>query len=220
MKPILILSILVFFLFPKPILAQEAQSNVERIKFGNPTGPGVPIPGSTDTTSVVGAATNINAAYYSCANGYTHQSSDLGPCLRNYLAALGYSSAILDAFEARRGTGIADGCTQCVGYVGLVLTLLSGSTATVNTVGSAKDVLNSTTITAGDMIFDQISSSVPIQPGDIGVSGGGTWGHILIVNTVEGNVKFTALESNGNFDCRVTDSRSILKELYTFYRKR
>lgn len=211
-----------FFLlvvFSSPAIAQEAQSNIERIKFGHPAGGVSPQP-STDTTSVIGASLNIKAAYDSCANGYTQQTSQLGSCLHDYLSALGYSEDILSAFETRRASGIADGCTQCVGYVGLVLTLLSGSTSTLTGVASAKDVLNYSTITAGDVVFDKMESDVPIQPGDIGVAGGGTWGHILIVNTVEGNVKFTALESNGNFDCRITDSRSILKELYTFYRKR
>ena len=203
---------------PHTVFAQEAQSNIERIKFGKPVLPTPPAGAGSDTA--VGTALIIKAAYDSCASGYTHQTASLGSCLRDYLSAQGYSDEYLNAFETRRGTGIADGCTQCVGFVGLVLTLMSGSTATVTGVNSAKEVLNSTTITAGSLVFEQISSSTPIQPGDIGVSGDGTWGHILLVNTVEGNIKFTALESNGNFDCRVTDSRTILKELYTFYRQR
>ncbi len=213
MKKITLFVLFFFFLFSGQVFAQDAKSNTERIKFGNPPTPPI-------SSTVVGAAQAIKSAYDGCASGFTQETSGLGTCLRQQLLSAGYSEAVLDAFETRRRSGIADGCTQCLGFVGLVLTLLSGSTSTLVGIPSAKDVLNSTTITAGSLLFEQIPSTEPIQPGDIGVSGGGTWGHILLVNTIEGNIKFSALESNGNFDCRITDSRMILKELYTFYRQK
>lgn len=192
----------------------QTDSNTINTRVGNP-------PVSND---VVKIGMDIKSAYDACNGGDTRDTAGvLGTCLRTQLSGLEYSSAYLDAFEARRVTSLAlldaDGtfCTQCVGYVGLVLTLLSGSTSTL-LVNAASDVVGFSSINAGGVVFQKLNEGAPLLPGDIGAKGGG-FGHILVVNEVLGNIKFSALESNGNLDCRVTSGREINRDGYVFFRK-
>lgn len=173
-------------------------------------------PSSGSGNSLIKAGRDIKAAYDICENGYTYNVNNVGACLRTQLSGMGYSSSLVDAFESRRAGTITDrNCTECLGYVALALTLVSGSTNTL-TQAQASDVLSSSTITAGSITLTKQPAGTSPQPGDIAVAGGGA-GHIAIVNSVAGAV-FTALESNSDLDCKIRDNRSIPVDRYTFYR--
>ena len=211
MRKLLILPILLSLFF-YPVLA-FAQTTV-RTRVGSPP----------QNSGALGVAKDLKASYDKCSGGSTVDKPGLGDCLRADLLYRGYSYNVLDAFEARRKSSLVfhDGplrnptiCTECLGYVALVLTLLSGSTNTLTQL-SAAGVYPLTSFTAGSLVFNSIGPE-PLLPGDIGAKGGGS-GHIVIVNDVRGNIKFTALESNGNYDCRVTDAREINREPYNFFR--
>jgi hypothetical protein len=210
---IIILSFMLFFT-ASPVFAQlQTDSNTINTRVGNP-------PVLNDVAKI---GMDIKSAYDTCNNGDTHDTNGtLGSCLRTQLTSLSYLNAYLDAFETRRKSSMTnhpDGtyCTECVGYIGLILTLLSGSTNTLN-VNAASDVTSFSSINAGGVVFQKISDSEPLLPGDIGAHGGEA-GHILMVNQVLGNVKFSALESNGNFDCHITSGREINRDGYVFFRK-
>ena len=215
MKKLMVLSLcFVFFFTTNPVFAQlQTDSNTINTRVGNP-------PASNDVAKI---GTDIKSAYDACNSGDTHDTTGtLDSCLRTQLTGFGYSSELLDAFETRRKSSITshgDGtyCTECVGYVGLVLTILSGRTSTL-LVNAASDVTGLSSISAGGTVFRKLGDTEPLLPGDVGAHGGGS-GHILRVNEVLGNVKFTGLESNGNLDCRVTSSREINRDGYVFFRK-
>lgn len=206
-RNLLILTILSFssFFFVQEVNAQTSL----RTRVGNPT---------ETTSNIVKAAQDVKTAYDSCSNGYTHQKPGLGECLSEQLLGLGYNEQQVSAYEQRRSIAFPDGCTQCVGYVGTVLSLLSSSPNTI-LVPSAASIANFSSITAGDTIYDRLPAGEPLQPGDIGAIGGG-FGHVLIVKEPDGNMAFHALESNGRLDCRVTDNRRINRDGYVFFRQR
>lgn len=202
------------FFVATPVFAQlQTDSNTINTRVGNP-----PV-----LNGVAKVGIDIKSAYDSCNRGDTHDTTGgLGSCLRTQLSALSYSSSYLDAFETRRKKSITrhpDGtyCTECVGYVGLVLTLLSGSADTLN-VTAASDVTAFSSINAGGIVFQRLNEGELLLPGDIGAHGGEA-GHILMVHQALGNIKFTGLESNGNFDCHVTSGREINRDGYVFFRK-
>lgn len=215
-KPIFIF-FLAFFVFLKltPMVFAQLQtdSNTINTRVGNP-------PASND---VVKIGTDIKSAYDTCNNGDTHDTTGtLGSCLRTQLSGLGYSDTLLDAFETRRKSSMTlhpDGtfCTECVGYVGLVLTLLSGNANTLG-VEFASDIASLPSLSAGTIVFQRLPDNESLQPGDVGAKGGGA-GHVLVVNEVVGNIKFTAFESNANLDCHITSTKEWNKDGWVFFRK-
>lgn len=191
--------------------------------------PGSPNPsppaGSLPTTALfLKAARDIKTAYDVCAGGLTYDANGIRSCLSGQLQQIGYSSANVSAFEARRRTTITDPnkCTECLGYVAIALTLVTGNTNTL-TQPSAASVLNSSEITAGGLRFVKMPTGTLMQVGDIAVAGGG-FGHIAIVDAVIDGTIFRALESNntGN-NCRVTNTRLLpairQENPYVFYRQ-
>lgn len=216
-KKLIFIFFIMFFVFlsltPMVFAQLQTDSNTINTRVGNP-------PVAND---VVKIGMDIKSAYDACNSGDTHDTTGtLGSCLRTQLSGSGYSNSYLDAFEARRKNSITshpDGtfCTECVGYVGLVLTLLSGSTNTLG-VAYASDIASLPSLSAGTIVFQRLQDNTSLQPGDVGAKSGGA-GHVLVVNEVIGNIKFTALESNANLDCHITSTKEWNKEGWVFFRK-
>lgn len=193
---------------------QRTDSNTVRTKVGNPKI-------SNDT---IKAGEDIKAAYDACEDGYTFEKSGLGECLRTQLSSLGYDSAMIDAFESKRQSSMADGCTQCLGFVREAMALVSGSSSdNLGGFGGASALTQLQSLTAGSIVFSRVPDGQPPEAGDIVAHDGG-WGHAAIVKGINGNVNFTLLESNGEQTgdkpvCRATDYRAVNTDGYVFFRK-
>lgn len=213
-KTVLFFLILLFILNPSPVFAIEyrTESNTVQTQVGSP-----PVP----SNNLVKAGEDIKNAYDQCSSGLTFEKTGLSQCLKNILTGLGYSDPLLDAFEQRRQTSLVDHvygkCTECLGFVGAVLTLITGD---VNVLRStrASDVVNLESFPAGSNTYQKIYS-IPVQLGDIGAGSQGSNGHIIIVKDLQGEVKITAVESNANGDCRVTNAITYPKEMFVYFRK-
>lgn len=215
-KTILIIIILIGIshILSSSVFAQKAYSEKVPTRVGNPS---TEAPGTVASSSIVQAAQDIKDGYAQCGGGYSYNSLNVS-CMKNFLLSKGHPANLVNAFEQRRESSITDlGCSECLGYVATVLTLLSGDTDTLRYPYAAA-VLDTHTFISGADVFQQLPSSTDPQPGDIAVTGIGTYGHIVIVKQPQGAL-FTALESNGNSTCQVTDFRTLIRSNYTFYRK-
>lgn len=205
----ILITIVVFCFLVSPVIV-FAQQNRVTTKVGNP-------PQNDD---VITAAKDLKSAYDTCNNGNTRDpKGTLGQCLREQLFLFGYSNAIIAAFKTRHENSFVDHgdwtkCTECVGYVGLVLTLLSGDPNTLQINATAIPSLSQ--ITAGRIVFSKVAPK-DVQPGDIGAGRG----HAFIVRFVEeGSVGIIAYESNaGIANCDVTDHKRRVNDGYTYFRK-
>lgn len=202
----LFIAFLFFLLTPLGVFAQQFQSdsNIIRTTIGKP-----PI-----DNGLIAAGQDLKQAFDVCENGYTNFTLTLQGCLVESLTSSGRPQEKINALANEYPSTIADGCTQCLGFVRLIAALAHGNGSGL-ALNSAADVAAITSFTTGDATYQRISGSP--QPGDIGAKGGG-FGHIVIVKEVLGNVKITALESNANYDCKVTDTRQILTDGYVFFR--
>lgn len=173
------------------------------------------------TNDVVKAATQLRRAYVECGKpaGATFITPLLPECLQKHLAQYGHSESKLAAFESRRKNTITGlQCTECLGYVALVLTLMTGDTNTL-TQNSPADTIQLTSFSAGPLTFTKLPKDTQPQSGDIGLTIRESAGHILIVKSRDGNEKFTAIESNWGSSCLATDDQTHRTDFYEFYRK-
>lgn len=198
----------------------SAQSAVVRTAVGNPP-----------TLPLVELGENIKAAYDACNRGATYESSgiNLDQCLKANLEVFGYDpQKINDFFLIRRASSMAYNpvvgapCTQCLGYIGLILSLATENPTALTGFGFASDLAPLETFSSNGTVFNKLSPTDPLLPGDIGVRPSrdeNDAGHILMVAEVRGNFKFLALESNGYNDCRITEDRELNKDLFVFFRQ-
>lgn len=213
-KTILFFLILFFILTPPPVFAIEyrTESNTVQTQVGSP-----PVP----SNNLVKAGEDVKSAYDQCSSGLTFEKQGLSDCLKNKLNGFGYADQTLNAFERRRQTSLVPHgwgvCTECLGFVGTVLTLVTGD---INTLRSyrASDIVQLTSFTAGNDLYQKIYS-IPVQLGDIGAGSQGGNGHIVIVKDLQGEIKITAVESNANGDCRVTNTITYPKEMFVYFRE-
>lgn len=216
-RQILVLfSLLIFFVFVEPTKTFAAfyrsESGTITTKVGSP-----PIP----SNDLVRAAEDIKSAYDNCSDGYTYPKPGLVDCLKNNLKNMNYSDDVVNAFESRRAKSITEnGCTECLGFVGIVLALISGSSDTLM-YGAASIIPSLPSFTAGNYTYVRLAPNDEIKAGDIAATGSGggyNFGHIAIVKNVQG-VLFTAIESNANVTCGITNNRTVPRDRYTFFRK-
>lgn len=181
-------------------------------KVGNPLSGG---------DNVLKTAQDLLDTYKTCSGSIAYP---LTKCAITKLQEKGYSNEIMRAYE-KRGRGVG-GCAQCLGYVSLALTLISGDEDTLSAgrgFGAAVDLLRYSAFQSGNLTYTKLDHK-NIQPGDIGVSspgpeGIGSNGHILIANQPQGNTKFTAYESSfGGPTCSIRNDYAHNKDFYTFYR--
>lgn len=240
---VIFIAIALPFFLPSKLLAQTSESNCVVTKVGDPTGerPACGKGGGTSDNANLRAAQDVMAAYYKCNNGDTHsplynpEKREHIECLSNELKNNGYSNEQTEAFEVRRrgslvaaqkGGGV---CVQCLGFAGISVALAEDNPGalTGNCIGqnncAAKHIviLHPDGFNVGTSYYKFIGKGnrTEIQPGDIAVSTEGKWGHIVIAKENMGNARFTAVESNWNSDCKVTDGVDHPKEIFYFYRK-
>ncbi len=231
MKKVISLFLLLYIFFNPPLaIAQISESNCILTKVGNPTEPS-PACGAGGATLITEAADRIRQAYVTCGkpSGSTRlylptESYSLASCMRQSLSQYNYTSTQLDAFERSRASVIADGCSQCIGYVKSVVTLIDTSSNPFCTYCNASGVIAGDPISlrSGNYTYQKVEgdgNAADIQPGDIGVTKRGVWGHILIVKQVKDRVSFYAYQSHWKLDCMVTDNYVVDKEGYVFYRR-
>ncbi len=204
-----------------PSLSYRSDSNEIRTRVGNPK---IAAPGAD---SLVGVGLTIKQAYDTCSGGDSHQPPASLSCLQNQLRDSGFSETQINAFSQTYPTrlvgspiGRSASCIQCLGFAGLVLSTYTNDGGTLR-YASPSQMTGLQSFSAGGIVFQRLPSGTKPQPGDVGVHGGGTFGHIVFVIESVGNVRFKALESNGNADCRITDNRDILIDNYgyTFFRQ-
>lgn len=222
-----------FIFIPQHLFAQTAPSNCVVTKVGTPLiSPTLPANCAGGSSSdVIKAGEDVKAAMDSCEQGFTFDVAGVDTCLKNYLTNVGYSPERVGAYLARRKTAMvyhvnADGrqgyCNECLGFVGTVLTLVTGDTNALLGFGAAGNVTKLQSFKAGDTTYVKIGSGIQadIQPGDIAIAGNDSDpGHITFVKEVQGNIAFIALESNANYDCKLYDTRKVQKTPYSYYRK-
>lgn len=218
-------------LIPPVVLAQAAASSSWITKVGNAKDEDRPQVGNG---SLAQAAIDLFTAYQSCTNLDTTEryvavagaksSYANKPCLINNLRSK-YPGSI-DAFSTRYGNGFGFGaipgnCVECLGFVGLSLSLVTGDTQAMSS-SSAGNYFNVPKIESNGKTF--LPASAPPQPGDIGVtladSNDASIGHILIVKSFDSrnSAKFVGLESSYPRHCFVNDSQPHNVEAYHFYR--
>lgn len=231
MKKIISLFLLTLSLIASPTAyAQERIiSNTVITQFGNAPLDQKPASTNTDLSK---AAQNLIEAYSICPpiGKSDFVSVDRTECLQSFLKTRGYSDSVLRAFGVRRSTSITDAqCTECLGFVALALTLISGDINTllgspiesgVN-IGNPLYVYNKLSqFPVGKFTY---SITDRMEEGAVGMgvshpletlSGAG---HALIVKKVLGNIKFIAYESSYNPICVVSDNREHPKDPYKFY---
>lgn len=225
---------------PQLTFAQTAVSNPVITAVGNPPLDKKPQLGGD---SLKAARDLYNA--YSCTHASTLKSDTVPQydCIKNSLKGAGYPSDVVDGpFMSELQNSFAGGnsvglCTQCLGFVQLVLILAGGGATDFNGPGTGS-------FTAGNQKYQirckgDVRNCFP-QSGDIAATFGGSIpggefapspGHDLIVDNVKG-IQFTAYEANfssnpstNNGVCKVqsgNDSNSFWhnKTLpYTFYYK-
>lgn len=182
-----------------------AQTRSVRTKVGNPK--------LGDTLKI---GYDIKHAYDVCNGGYTWDPGGIGACLRTELEKLGYDENALNLFDKVRPKTLwpqeppneTRPCTQCLGYVRLVLALLSGNPDVLG-YGAAGEVAGLSSFSAGPYTWTRLpdtGGTVPdLKPGDIGAHAKGGYGHIFIVVNAWG-AKLQLLESNGLGKCQITDN--------------
>ncbi len=204
-----------FLQYPSLSHAQISESNCVLTQVGNPAAPS-PNCGKKSTTLITEASDYIRQGYVKCGrpSGATYLYDGLGGCLRGELQRLSgnkYTDIQLQAFEAVRRSVIANNCSQCIGYVKSVLALVDESTSPIPGSTNANTVINSATngnFMSGRYRYTLVGrgTAADIQPGDVGATNEGVWGHILIVKQVHNNTHFYAYESHWHLSCGVTDN--------------
>ena len=168
---------------------------------------------SGEANDLIKAGEAAVKAYGACNGGSTNAGNE--SCMEDNLKKSGFSAKQVSAFAKRRPGSIV-GCTQCLGFVGLVLALANSDPGSLAGIGKAAQVAGQGVIKSGSVSFAKVSGKP--QPGDIGVMGGGV-GHILIVKALEGNVKFVAVEANW-IHCHATNNQSHLVSQFVYFRKK
>jgi len=163
----------------------------------------------------------IVAAFRQCQAGSTYLGNDA--CVNGSLRGAGYTAAQVAQFDQRRaGSADSVGCTECLGFQSLAITLAYGD-ANPLPVGEAMDVLGRPSWSFGGVTYARIPAGAPPKPGDLGYAlpgpGDGGGNHALIVKTVRSDGTFVAVE--GNFRrCTATDDIAHGTATYAYYRKR
>ncbi len=217
------LTLLFGVLSSTPAYAQNTATAYINTDIGNPQAtPNIPPEcgnmamggGSSD---LVQAGEKLMAAYVACLGGSTNAGAN--DCIRKNLQSSGFTEKQISAFETRRPGSII-GCTQCLGYVGLVTSLFNADPTSLTGFNGASDVLAVDIIKSGSNSYKKMPPGTPPQAGDIGISAMNTFGHALIVKQPMGNIKFTAVEANWR-PCKATNDveHNQATEKYTFYRK-
>jgi hypothetical protein len=209
--------------------------------IGAATGGAPGIPGTaTDATGFLKAGQDIMQAYVKCEPpGLTFDQPGLDNCLQTYLSGAGYSSTQVSAFISRRGSSLvghsgptgSGQCTECLGYIGITAALWGGTAdagqtlGDIPTAGAVNDRYSSSGFTLGGKQYKPVGNgpSAKVIPGDIAVAGSAGCGcdHIAIVFKVLDDTHVDLLESNGGYDCKISNTRGypVPKDSYTFYRQ-
>jgi len=178
--------------------------------------------GKAETTSsndLIKIGEDLKDVFEKC--GYAYQSD----CVINALKTKGYTDQQVSSYRTRIGNAQAD-CgnggygVPCLGFVAIIGAIVSGDTNSFG--GNANDYYSKQSISFGSYTYKRLNPKDPIIAGDIGASAMGSYGHILIVKSVDqASDYFIGLESNANGNCRVTDDipRPIDRDLYAFFRK-
>ncbi len=200
---------------PTSVVLGKVTSNKVKTAVGNPA----PLPGDGTSSSspLLQAGMDLLMAYKTCApgSGSTVNNPGIKGCLMDYLRK-DYSQSIGN-FDVRYGGAVTDRCVECVGFVALSLALTGGGSAPLYG-GNASYFATLDNITAGTFVYQRIKPGEAPEPGDIGASVAGTFGHILIVKSVPQPVEFIAVESNWNYSCAVSDQFSHRSRDYVFFR--
>lgn len=216
------IALLLISAFPFSTYAQmRTDSNTISTQVGHPTTSTSPSQ-NVSSDSVINTGEDIKAAYDHCGTN-TYERSGLASCLKGVLQGLGYTADKLSAFETRRQSSLVPEnnggrCTECLGYVGVVLAIATGDTSALLGPYSAAAVADSNSYQVGTYTYRRIPASQPPSPGDFGVSTSGGSGHIVLVKEVHG-ATFIALESNQQETCQITDNRDTPLSNYIFYHK-
>ncbi|MCL5970392.1 MAG: hypothetical protein M1450_02755 [Patescibacteria group bacterium] len=174
---------------------------------------------NTSNNELVKTGEDLRTAFEKC--GYAYQSD----CVINDLKTKGYTDQQVSSYRTRVGNAQAE-CgnggygVPCLGFVAIIGAIVSGDTNSFG--GNANDYYSKQSISFGSYTYKRLNPNEPIGAGDIGASAMGSYGHILIVKSVDqGSDQFIGLESNANSDCRVTNNipRPIDRDLYAFFRK-
>jgi len=216
-KRLLFLSIAILVLLV-PIVV-FAQTKSVRTKVGTPR--------EGDTIKI---ARDLKSAYDACNGSFTFENAvgNLASCLKEQLASMGYDENAQNLFESIRPLTLASyngsaPCTQCLGFVRLVVALESGDPNALGggAFGFASDVANISSFTAGSQTWAKIPEGDDPQPGDIAAHGRNGAGHIMIVAEVSGS-RLTTIESNGqapNIVCKATDNLPRIDDGLVYFRK-
>lgn len=209
---------------------ESVQSNSVITQFGNAPLDQKPTGAGTDLSK---AAQNLIEAYSICppANKSDYISEERTRCLQAFLKTRGYSDQTLAAFAARRVSSTTSAnCAECLGFVALSLTLISGDANAL--LGSPIERVNISNpvyvynklnkFPAGQFTY---SLKDKMEEGAIGMGIShpketlSSSGHTLIVKKVLGNIKFTAYESSFGQICQVTSDKEHVIDAYKFYNK-
>lgn len=222
---VLFLFLLLFF-FPQATFAATQSKSLDTI-VGNP-----PLSLHSDIDSAASAAKQM---YDACGRGFTYATMSQ-ECIDTSFSSKGFAQDHIQAFSDRRvgnkqkgitSTITGNGCSECLGFVAVSVSLATGETKTL-TSGSAADYFGSTSIVIGQTRYDRIEESQKPQPGDLGFGVGGEGiggaGHALIVQEVPEEAMFWAIESSFPNTCAVTDKSSPtaqkhIRRIYHFFRK-
>lgn len=212
-----IVFLLLVFPFSRTTFAQmETDSNSVITRVGNPP--------TSAPQGLVKAGEDIKLAYDTCNGGSTINNSNLQSCLDNSLQGSGYSPTEITAFNTRipntlvaNGSGPVAGipCTQCLGFVGLALTLMTEDASALSGYPNAANIANLSSFTAGENTYKRIPAS-SAKPGDISAIADDSAGHIYIVKDVQGAL-MVALEANAGLACKITDDGKRPVDGYVFF---
>lgn len=213
MKKSLVTMLIAFCFLGVVALASAQSSSTVRTRVGNP-------PTQVGGDGLLALGNILKNAYDTCSSGDTHEPPASLQCLERELVSQGLSQVQISMYRQNRGRlvespqGRNSLCLQCLGFIQTVFSIYSN--ALMPSYGSPKNMINLQTLSAGGVTFRKMPQGTSPQPGDIGVHGSGSYGHIVIVQEPIGNVRFKALESNGRNDCRITNDRDLLIDQYGY----
>lgn len=188
-------------------------------KIGNAPGePIIPVScegtSTTSNNNLVKAAQALHDAYVKCNGGKTYPGGNA--CMRSSLTASGFSDKQITAFESKRpGTTTQLGCTECLGFTSLALSLAYGDPSFLG-YPTARAVYNSSSFKIGGVTYTKLPAGTAPQPGDVGMGTFTSGGHAMIVKSVQGS-KVTKLEANYKA-CTATDDLVQPASDYRFFR--
>jgi hypothetical protein len=216
--------------------ADSFPSNCIINKIGSPTGtePGCSTTsgssgGSTPTgNSFVDAAQALKDAWVTCngTGSTTYADTDVS-CISSHLSKYNTGSTFTAAFNYPDyifGGVDYGGCVQCLGFVRLVAILVTNQDSTSSFLINADpaDIIGASgkVVSANGGTFTEEDSP---EPGDIGLTADGGFGHILIVKQLKPNPvdssldSFIAIEANW-VPCHATDDQTHLDSGFIYYR--